>query len=160
MGVEEHRAAGRHECLAAVEFVEVDAARFEHPADMGLDRGVDDQLAVEHLGEGLLGDVVLRGAEAAGEDDDVGVGEAAFERCDNLVAVVADGALLADDDPRCVEVFGDGYRIGVHNLADENLIANRQNGGLHGGWNYDCAAVVSASATSMRQMRLTNPGPL
>ena len=100
------------------------------------------------------------GVAAGGKGAGGGVGGAAFEVWDNRVAVVADGALLADADPRCVEVFGDGYRIGVHNLADENLIANRQNGGLHGGWNYDCAAVVSASATSMRQMRLTNPGPL
>ena len=132
VGVEEHRAALGYERLAAVEFVEVDAARLEHPPDVLLDRRVDNQPTVEHLGEGLLRDVVLRGAEAARENHDVGLGEAALERFDDLPAVVAYRALLVHDDTRRVEVFGNGYRIGVHNLADENLIADGQDGGLHG----------------------------
>ena len=56
---------------------------------------------------------------------------------DDLRAVVADREPLADHDARGVEVFGDGDRIGVHDLADENFVADGDDGCLHG-WSYFC----------------------
>ena len=124
VGVEQHRAAGRNHRLPAVEFVELDAAPFEHAFHMVGDPLVGHQFAAEHSGQGLFGDVVLGGAEPPGDDDDVGISQGAFHAPDDLCAVVADRNLFVYDDAGGVEVLGDGYGVRIHDLADEDFIAD------------------------------------
>ena len=132
VGVEQHRAACGDHRLRAVQLVELDAPFREHSLHVVRDPLVAAHLAAEHLREGLLGDVVLRGAEAAGDDGDLRSRQGPFDGFDDLRAVVADRELLADHDARGVEVFGNGYRIGVHDLADEYFVADGDDGCLHG----------------------------
>ena len=137
VGVEQHRAARGNHRLRAIQFVELDAPFGEHLFYVAGDPLIVAHLAAEHLREGLLGDVVLRGAESAGDDGDLRSGHGASDGFDDLRAVVADRELLADHDARGVEVFGDGDRIGVHDLADEDFVADGDDGCLHG-WSYFC----------------------
>ena len=130
VGVEQHRAAGRNHRLPAVEFVELDAAPFEHAFHMVGDPLVGHQFAAEHSGQGLFGDVVLGGAEPPGDDDDVGISQGAFHAPDDLCAVVADRNLFVYDDAGGVEVLGYGVRI--HDLADEDFIADGDDRCFHG----------------------------
>ena len=88
--------------------------------------------AAEHSGQGLFGDVVLGGAEPPGDDDDVGISQGAFHAPDDLCAVVADRNLFVYDDAGGVEVLGDGYGVRIHDLADEDFIADGDDRCFHG----------------------------
>ena len=129
--VEQHRAAGRNQSLSAVEVVEFDAPLFEHPFYMVGDGLVRDEFAAEHFGQRLFGDVVLGGAESAGDDCDVRLAEGAFHAPDDLRAVIADRDFFMHDDARGVEVAGDGYGIGIHDLTDEDFIADSDDRCFH-----------------------------
>ena len=93
---------------------------------------VGHQFAAEHSGQGLFGDVVLGGAEPPGDDDDVGIPQGAFHAPDDLCAVVADRNFLVYDDAGGVEVLGDGYGVRIHDLADEDFIADGDDRCFHG----------------------------
>jgi len=145
VGVEQHRAAGGNERLSPVEVVVGDAPAFEHPAHVPGDPFVAHQFAAEQLGERTFGDVVLRGTEAAGEDRHVAAVHGAAERGDDGVAVVADRFLFGDDDARRVEVAGDGCGVGVDDLSDEDFVADGDDRGFHGAYQFS-AAFFSSSA--------------
>ena len=117
--------------MAAVEFVEFDAPLFEHPFYMVGDGLVRDELTAEHFGQRLFGDVVFGGAESAGDDCDVRLAEGAFHAPDDLRAVIADRDFFMHDDACGVEVAGDGYGIGIHDLADEDFIADSDDRCFH-----------------------------
>ena len=68
----DHRGADRHVGLAQVVVGHRAAARREQLADHVGDRVVAHELDAHHLGDGLAGDVVLRGAEPAAHDHRVG----------------------------------------------------------------------------------------
>ena len=102
-----HGAGLRHEGLGTVDVEHGNAAGAENPLD-------DGQLLVRllvagragKLAERVFGDVVLRGAEAAGDDDDVGVVQAVAELLDDPGAVVADGRHIFDLNAEQVEFAG------------------------------------------------------
>ena len=107
---------------------------------------VAHQFAAEQLGERTFGDVVLRGTEAAGEDRHVAAVHGAAERGDDGVAVVADPIpFSATTMPRRVEVAGDGCGVGVDDLSDEDFVADGDDRGFHGAYQFS-AAFFSSSA--------------
>ena len=163
VGVEEHRARRGHEGLRAVQFVVFDAARREHAFDVGGDRLVADHAAAEECGERLLGDVVLRGAQTSGQHDDLRVAERALHGFGDACGVVAHRVLGEHDDARGVEVAGDGDRIGVGDLSDQNLVADGDDRGFHASSLLRTSRVRSpaapASAIRARHMSRTRRGP-
>ena len=132
VGVEEHRAARGDHRLRAVQLVEVDAAFGEHPLDVRGHPFVVAHVAAEQFGERLFGDVVLRGAQAARDDRHLRHAERPLHGAGDLRAVVADRDFFADDDARGVEVLGDGYGVRIHDLADEDFIADGDDRCFHG----------------------------
>ena len=150
VGVEQDRAACGNHCLRAVELVEPDAALGEHFLDVLRYPLVIAHFAVEHLCEGLLGDVVLRGAEASRDDGHLRAREGVFHGLDNLCPVVADRDFLADHDAGRIEVFGNGNRIGIHDLSDEYFIADGDDCRFHGRMVTDFPQVPAAFAECWR----------
>ena len=102
VGVEKHGAARRDERLIAVQAVVFDSACFEHAPHVVGDGLIAYEPGAEELGEGLFRDVVLGGAEAAGQDDYVALAHGPFYGLGDLLALVADRRALPDDDrPHC-----------------------------------------------------------
>ena len=132
MAVEQHDAVVRHKRLILVQVVELDAPCLEHFLDVLGHRLVADQLAAEQLGQGLLRDVVLGGAQTAREDDDVAVTHGLFDRVDDLLTLVADRGALPYDNARRIQMAGDGYRVGIHDLTDQDFVSDRYDGCFHG----------------------------
>lgn len=79
---------------------------------------------VEGLGEALAGEVVFGGAEAAGEEDDVGAVEGDIDGRAEVVAVVADDGLEGYGDAEVVEAGGEVEGVGVLTVRREHLGAN------------------------------------
>ena len=69
----------------------------------------------------------------------------AAERGDDGIAVVADRFLFGNDDARRVEVAGDGCGVGVDDLSDEDFVADGDDRGFHGAYQFS-AAFFSSSA--------------
>ena len=87
------------------------------------------------VGQDAFRDVVLRGAETARRDDDIVDRQFVAEIVQDFVAVVSDGEHAGDTDSSLFERDGKAGGIGVHDLADEDLIADGADGCLdHGVW--------------------------
>ncbi len=94
---------GRHDDLAGgVALVEV-----------GDDGVVAVELEVEGCGDGFAGEVVFGGAEAAGEEDDVGAGDGDADGGGEVGEVVADDGFEGDGDAEVVESLGEVEGVGV-----------------------------------------------
>ena len=132
VGVVQDGAAGRHLGLRTIQGIERDSASREQLLDMRSHRFVVAHRAMKELGEGLLRDVVLRRAETAGEDHDLRLLHGASNRGSDLIGPIADRTLLAHDNSCRVEVLGDGYGVGIDDLSDQDLVADGNNGCLHG----------------------------
>ena len=100
-------------------------ARFEHPADARAHRVVADEFHAHHAGEGLARDVVLRRAEAAAADHGVAALEGEPDAPDHALEVVADFGLEMGVDAGEREPFADPARIGVDDLAEQQLGPDR-----------------------------------
>jgi len=102
---------GRHDHLAGCEtFVE---------------RGENGVVGVEadakRGGDGVAGEVVLGGAEAAGEDDNIGAGEGDESGAGKVREIVADDGFEGDLDAEVVEAVGEVERVGVLTEGCEHL---------------------------------------
>ena len=88
--------------------------------------GVDEHLLAHDGGDGLAGEVVLGGAEAAGHDDDVGALEGDLDGAGEAVEVIADGGLVVEVDADGGQAGGEVRGVGVEDLAEEDLGAERR----------------------------------
>ena len=88
-------------------------ARGEAFVERGEDGVVGVELDAERGGDGFAGEVVFGGAEAAGEDDDVGAGERDASGAGEVREVVADDGLEGDRDAEVVEAVGEVEGVGV-----------------------------------------------
>ena len=95
--------------------------RREHLADPLGDPRVAAEGYAHDGGDGLAGDVVLRGTEAAGHDDGVGPAEGLLQGGDDALGVVAHLGGVVDVDAGIGEGSGDGRRVGVVDLAEQQL---------------------------------------
>ena len=124
VGVVQHRTDSRHFGLRTIQRIEGDASLGKHTLNMLSYSLIEAHLAMEKLGQGLLCDVVLRGAKATGQDNHLGALLGTTNRLHDLLAAVANRGLLAHDNAGCIELAGNRHGIGIDNLANENLIAN------------------------------------
>ena len=83
------------------------------------------QRDVHHLGDGLAGDVVLGGAEAAADDDPVAPGQGGPEGQHDALVVVPDRLVEVGGDPDGGQVLPQPRRVGVGDLAEQQLGADR-----------------------------------
>ena len=116
------RVVGRHHHLA----------RGEAFVESGEDGVVGVKADVECGGGGLAGEVVFGGAEAAGEDDDVGAGDGDEGGAGEMGEVVADDGLEGDLDAEVVEALGEVEGVGVLAEGREHLGASCDDFSDHG----------------------------
>ena len=79
--------------------------------------GVEDEFAVERLGDGVAGDIVFGGSEAAGENQDGGAAHGLAHLGGQAIAVVADDALGDHFDAELVQLRGEVERVGIEAIA-------------------------------------------
>ncbi len=106
------------------------AARACESGDLG---GVAAQGERERFGDGLAGEVVFGGAEAAHDDDNVGAAEGGADGVDQILAAVADDGLEGDGDADLVELFSEIEGVGVLAEGGEHLGADGDDFGFHKG---------------------------
>ena len=94
-------------------------------------RGIAAQFQRERFGDGFAGQVVLGGAQAAHEDDDVSAAERSADGVDQVFAAVADDGLEGDRDTDLVELLSKIERIGVLAERREHLRADGDDFGFH-----------------------------
>ena len=76
----------------------------------------------------LVGEVVRRGPDPAGRDDDLGLLERVLPRPHEAVGIVADGEHGDEVQAEREELIGDPARIAVDDAARRQLVAGRENG--------------------------------
>ena len=81
--------------------------------------GIRDDLAIGDACHGLASEVVLRGPDAAGGDDDVGAFQCAVEDGGHAVEVVANGGLVEEVDAVLGEPLRYPRSVGVDYLAEQ-----------------------------------------
>ena len=86
--------------------------------------GVQDQLEAQGRRHGLLGEVVLRGPEAAGEQHHVGSIEGRQHRLREPLRIVAHHLLAVQVHPQGGQLLGHELGVGVHDLPHEELGAH------------------------------------
>ena len=86
--------------------------------------GIEDEIQPQRRRHGLLGEVVLRGPEAPGEEDHVGPGEGGEHRLRQPLRVVAHHLLTVQVHPQGSQLFGHELGVGVHDLPHEQLRAH------------------------------------
>ncbi len=94
-------------------------------------RGVAAQGERERFGDGLAGQIVFGGSEAAHEDENVGAAESGANGVDEILAPVANDGLESDGDADPVELFREIERVGVLAERGEHLGADGDDFGFH-----------------------------
>jgi hypothetical protein len=79
------------------------------------------ELKVKSFGEALASEVVFGGAEAAGEEDDVGAVESDADGRGEVLAVVADNGLEGYGDAEVIEARGEVEGVGVLPVRRQHL---------------------------------------
>ena len=82
---------------------------------------IEGQLIPEAGGNGLLGQVVCRGAEAAGKDQQVAAALSLVDEIGQTAMVVADGALPLDRDAQIGQLPAEVLGVGVEDVAEKEL---------------------------------------
>jgi len=127
----DRRGADRDVGLALVVLRHGPAARLEHGADALDDRRVAHQRDTHDVGQHFAGDVVLGGAEPAAADHRVGPFQRLDDRLAHAAEVVADLDLEMRVDAAQGELLADPCRIGVDDLAEQQLGADGNDVATH-----------------------------
>src|SRR5581483_9750884 len=85
------------------------------------------------LCQGLPGQVVLRRAQAAGREHQVGAAGGDAKGGDVLVEVVGDGGVPVDGDADLGQAQAEPLAVGVEVLAARQFAADGEDFGFHGG---------------------------
>jgi len=124
---------------------ELIAGRIEAAFDILEDVGVLAEGYGSEFGESLAGDVVVGGAHAAGDDDEVGFSGGKAEGVGDIVATVIDGDGASAAEAEGGEGAGEEVSVAVGVSAGEEFVAGDDNevvddgpgggrGGESGGW--------------------------
>ena len=81
----------------------------------------------EHAGHRLLGHVVIGGAQAAGEHQQVAAGPGSLHRRPQTLGVVPHGGVVQHVDPDRGQQLRQKLRVGVGNIAQKQLGAHGNN---------------------------------
>src|SRR6202042_1291925 len=111
------------------------------------------QLEVKRGGGGFAGKIVFGGAEAAGEDDDVGAGDSDGGGAGEMREVVADDGLEGDLYAEVVEAVGEVEGVGVLTEGREHLGTDSDDFSDHVGWVSFLRRVNGFSVDDMRTGR-------
>ena len=129
--VVDHGAAARNPCLLAVDGGELIAAGVKDALDVGKGFLVLVKLAVEEIAEGLLGDVVLGGAEAAGDEHHIAPFDAMTEVEIDVVGTVASDKGATNVDACGNEHLRHGAGICIDNLPNQQFVAYVEDSCFH-----------------------------
>ncbi len=128
------RAVGVGQHLAALETVGLLQVVGRHLAaelvealdDRLLDRGIEDQLLPQHLGDHLAGAVVAGRPEPAGRDHDVGLRPALAELPGDVGRLVGDRHIAGEQHAAPAELGPDEGQVAVGREPEQQLIAERE----------------------------------
>ena len=98
----------------------------------GNDLGIAAERQSQSFRHRFAREVVLGGAQAAGENNDVGAPHSQLGRSDEALAVIADDRLEAHLDSQVVELLGEVERVGVLPVGSEQLRPHGDDLGIHG----------------------------
>ena len=129
--VDEDGAALRQHDLLEVVFGHVGVALFVEPAQARFLLLVQDELFAEGGGDGLLREIIARGAEAARGDDHVRPLLGAADDLLETAGIVAHDGLPEDVDAELREQARDVRGVGVDRLAEQQLGADRDDFSIH-----------------------------
>ena len=124
MVVDDLMALGGHHRLLAVVGGRLAASTGKVAGDLLPLGRIEDQLVAEAGGDGLFGQVVRRGAEAAGEDQQVAAALGLVDEVGQTAMVVADGALPLDGDAQIGQLPAEVLRVGVEDLPHQEFRAD------------------------------------
>jgi hypothetical protein len=95
----------------------------EQGGDLGARCGIGYKLCAEDAGEGLAREVAVGGSEAAGHQDERGLGRGGFDRRGDDVDLIGHGDVLDGEDAAVHQLIGEVLRVGVEELARDDLVA-------------------------------------
>ena len=121
-GIVEHGAAlGQHGLLGIVfRHGDVEGGLIEDP-DLLQNVRVEDQRLVKGGADGLLGQIVIGGAQTAGGDENVRPAAGDVQRLPEPLGIVSHHGVPEDVDAQGGKRLGDGLGVGVGNVAQEQL---------------------------------------
>ncbi len=90
------------------------------------------QFQAQRVGHRFARQIIFRGAEATGENDNVRTPHREFGRRGQSFAVVAHNGLEAHFDAQFIQLFGEIERVGVLAMGSEQLRPNGNDLGVHG----------------------------
>ena len=96
--------------------------------DIRLGARVAHERHAKERGDRLFGEVVARGTEPAGRDDEVGRAERRGERLAQALRVVADARLAVERHAEFGELAGDMREVGVDDVSEQKLGADAHDG--------------------------------
>ena len=96
---------------------------------------MEDEFDAHGFRHGLAREVVVGGAEAAGDDDERGGLGSEVDGFDDGVKVVCDGLVIERADAHADELAAEVGAVGIDGLAEDQFIADGEDDCVHGG---DC----------------------
>ena len=118
----------------------------------------------EHAGHRLLGHVVIGGAQAAGEHQQVAAGPGSLHRRPQTLGVVPHGGVVQHVDPGRGQQLRQKLRVGVGNIAQKQLGAHGDDLRLMGhgitSFSLGCRGVLLEGKTPKRRPLAPPPGEL
>ena len=157
-----------HERLALIDFRHL-AFQLKEALFQSFGEGrVKNQLAVQRLSRGFARQIVLGGAEAAGNNQDAGSGKRAPDGIGKPLAVVADHGLGDHFHSQVVQLGGEVKGIGIDALRRQHFGADRDNLRVHqissrplmpASTRYKALVVATIMAREGVNARPTMPGP-
>ena len=130
--IRQHRGAGQDVGLLGIVGGHLDAALGEALFELRNDLGIALQFQTQRVGHRFARQVIFSGAEAAGENDDVGTPHGEFGGRGQPFGVVAHNALEAHFNAQVVQFFGEVKRVRVLAMGSQQLRPNRDDLGVHG----------------------------
>lgn len=122
--IEEHRAALRHKGLASIQLIEGYAALGKQSFNMLSHSLIHSKFRGEYACKRMLGNVVLRRAQAACDYHYLGLCVGTLQRRLNLRSIVTNREFLGNGYARLVKVLGYAHRVGIDDLTYKDFIAN------------------------------------
>ena len=121
----------RHQCLTEVVLGHGPSEAREAFLDAAADFRDFPKLPPQHFGQNVPVDVVFRGTEAAGDDNELGSVHCPTEHGSQAFGLVAHDRFVSDFDAQSIEFLGEEERVGVHPLGREQLGSHGDNFGIH-----------------------------
>ena len=93
---------------------------------------MDLQRSARHTGDGFLGQIVVRGAQAARRNDHIAAAQRFFQRVLQPPRIIAHGAGKKQVDPDGGELARDKRRVRVDRMPKQELGPYRNDFSIHG----------------------------